>query len=320
MPLAVTAALDLSTPASPFYLVTVLGLSGVAGASTVTVEREYPDYGAITPPNEIVRGLFTAPVSGDSLDAQDFEVKFLYAGDVRSGAGSFNYHAHVYNTTGAEIANVSVSVSNYRDATLPTVLTHFPRSTVLLQSVTTPALNVPASFIDFANWSTPGRILSTNNVLGRANPVVIGDAMGGRTGTFNLLVSTEWSDGGLHTGGQDLDFTEQLLIYNDVLIFNPYYGGLGLRPMYFKVTGYTTTRLTNAQVDKVVAGSYVWNPDLLYFQVSVDFIEVDDPATTSQGPVIATWQDILDNFATWADVLAHRSDWLDVLNRATEGP
>lgn len=311
MALAMTAVLDTSSPVAPFYLVTVSGLSGITGATSVTVFREYPDFGAIDPTTEIVRGLNMAPVTGDTMDAQDFEVKFMYAGDMISGDGSFNYHVFVYDINGATLSDLVVAVDDYRDAVLPDLLEDFPGSTVLIQSVSQPALNVPSAIAAFDGWSVPGRILSTNYILGRVMPVVIGDVMGARTGTFTLLVSSDLT-------GQDLDTTASLLTFNDVLLFNPYYGGTGYAPMYFKVTNVTPTRLTPANADQLVGSTFVFEPNKLWYAVAVDFTEVDNPSTNSAGPVIATWQDILDNFATWTAVSVGRTSWLDVLNRADE--
>lgn len=310
MAFAMTAVLDTTDPETPFYLVTVSGLSSVAGAATVTVEREYTDFSSVQPSNEPVQGFNQSPVTGDTMDAQDFEVKYMYAGNVVMGGGGFNYHAHVYDDAGAELTDLVVTKANYRDAVLPAILSSFENATVMLQSVQQPALNMPVVVMTFGSWTVPARTLGNYNVLGRPNPVVINDAMGGRTGSFSLLVSTEL--------GASLDAVTSLLTYNDVLIFNPFFAGLGYNPMYFKVSNVAPTLLSHAQVDKLTGGSYLFDSDALYYGVAVDFIETDNPASIGTGPVIATWADIPANFATWGDVRAARSSWLDVLNRADQ--
>ena len=180
-----------------------------------------------------------------------------------------------------------------------------------------PIRRQPAVLVNaFDSWDTPGRVLSTNYVLGKANPVIIRDTSGGRTGTMTLLVSEDLTDAGM--GGQELDQTMVLLNANDVLLFNPFFNGLGFNPCYFVVTDVSTQRVTTGSLDQfdTSLSSWIYNPARLVYLLNVAFTEVDDPTTNQEGPTIATWQSVKDNFATWGDVKLGRTDWLDVLNRA----
>lgn len=297
MSLLASATFDLSGATyAPNYIVTISGLSGVPGASTIKVIRTYSDQTSQT-----VRGLDMLPITGDSATASDYEASFIH--------GDWQYDFHIYNAAGVELTSIVGIAGGDPDSVIEALRDEFPDApywlvTSVIKSVQQPVLNIGAVVQDFPTWDIPGRVLATLNVLGRSNPIVINDAFGGRTGTFTLL--------------QDFDLDSQfyrdfeaLLTYNDVLIFQAFYESAGVEDIYFRVTDISVTRLGPAGTSRDTTSPYL---------IAVTFVEVDRPATIGAAVTVESWQDVLNTFTAlpftdWNDVLSSRSNWLDLLNR-----
>lgn len=290
MTLSLSVTFETGSSLSPNYLIAVSGLSGITGATTVEVIRDYMDGS----PFVTVRGLNKIPVVGDSATSTDYENSFQ--------RGTWTYRVNVYDISNALLATQD-NGSWDPAAMISLVQGQVPMASALIQSIQQPALNLAAVVNDMPTWEYPTNIQSTNVVLGREDPVVIAGEFGARTGSFILLQTTEFT-------GEQLDTYISLLKYNDVLLFQPFYSSAGVTDLYFRVTGLSVARVTNAGIGM--------NQDDAAFLITVGFQEVDRPATSQAASDFATWQDVLDHFATWQDVYNNRSSWLDVLNRADQ--
>lgn len=182
---------------------------------------------------------------------------------------------------------------------------------VWLKSVSQPALSRRVNMVDWSDRSTPGRILGEYPVLGRKNKVVITDVLGGREGSFILTTyleapnawaqaSSPWDLEALLTEGQTL------MIQTTGLTFT------GEPDMYFEVKNVSRRRtsLTGAYGNAIP-----FQQTDLVFEFTIDYIEVDRPATTQESLGLRGWQDVLNQNATWQKVLDDHTTWLDTLQR-----
>jgi hypothetical protein len=237
-------------------------------------------------------------VLGDALTATDFEY-YYYSDDT-----GFAYDVYVYNISGAQIATVTSSTKTGIQ-TRTDLEAAWPWSSAVMQSIQQPALSLPLIINDFKTWSIPGRILGQYNVLGRANPIVLTDTMGGKTGTFSVIVSEDLN------GIRD-DLFQLLFTYNDTFLFQPYYSSGNVGNFYFKISNITAERTTIA--DSILTSLRTGNTTMLY---TIDFIEIDRPIAGSIPFELISWQDVKSNNATWQEVKDAHDNWLDVLNNPT---
>lgn len=262
-------------------------------------------------PDQVVRGLDYQAQSSATAAGSDYEAPFSYY--------PLQYRLEMYT-------NLTLSSTFTYDLAAPGYF--FPASTAMttaglqnmatayLKSVNTPALNLGLVVESFPGYKRSGRILSKSQVLGRANPVIISDVMSGREGSFSFLVGNIY--GADQLGSQD-DF-EQLLADGDVLLFQSVFSkASGVQDLYFEVDSVNVERVTpvtpNVRGNLATNTSYLTDEEYLYpvLRYTVDFTEVDRPATTDVGVTDTTWQDVLDYYATWNDVLTGNSTWLQVL-------
>lgn len=274
----------------PSFLVTLTNIINLRpGISTVSVLRVIGTSGL----SSVVRGLdHVSRFTGDSISANDYEFPYT--------KGTFHYQLIAYDVAGNILDSSLVSANQTPDTARNQLLTASPYSTAILQSIQQPALNLPVVVNDFKDWSIAGSVLGTYKVLGRENPIVLTDAMGGRTGTMILLVSPNFLT------IYDLDDLDMLITYRDTLLFQPFWAGAGMQDIYLKVTDVSVSRLTIAKTDNSTVPSHL---------VTVNFTEVDRPDTKGPATAIGTWGDVLNRFSTWQEVLSSRENWLDLLNR-----
>lgn len=169
-----------------------------------------------------------------------------------------------------------------------------------LKSVGQPALSKRVNISEFSDRSRPGRVLSEYEVLGRSNKVVLKDVLGGREGTLSLVT---FPVGGLWESDSSWRDVELLLAKGGTLLLQTAGTTLtGEDDVYLEVTDYQRKRIG------VVGG------ELVHLH-SIEFVEVDRPATTQQALSLRDWQSVLDQNASWQDVLTNHSSWLDVLQR-----
>lgn len=305
MSLTTSVVINTTNPFAVHWVVSASGLSTITGSASVTVKRRHLADGSTYE----VRGLNQAPVSGDSISSEDYDVPLT--------KGNWTWDFYVYNASGTVVASAtSVSVgAPYQviQTALSGGATKF--STSIIQSVQQPTLNIPVVVSSFDTFDEAGRVLANLNVLGRKNPVVVSDAFGSKSGQFILLIDPV----DLGTGTPTRATHDLLLTYNDTLFFQYFYAGLGMDEMYFKVTDLEYQRLSTAQPYTI--GDYLYFPPaglnvVPKYQVTVSFQEVDRPSTAGETISFSTWNDVKTNFATWNDVLSGRTSWLDVLNRA----
>lgn len=189
-------------------------------------------------------------------------------------------------------------------ATLLDVTTAIPADnagTAWLKSVSQPALSRRINMVDFAERSTPGRILGEFQVLGRANKVVLRDTLGGREGTFSVVT---FPMGGVWESDSSWREIQNLLAYGGTLLLQTA-GSLltGEEDLYFELKNVNRSRVG-------VVGN-----ELIHLH-AIDYVEVDRPATIEVSLTLRSWQSVLDQNSSWQDVLDNHSTWLDVLQRS----
>ncbi len=279
----------------PGYQINVTGLSSVSNADTVLVQRRQLGDGAVTD----VRGIAHVAVISDAATSVDYEYHYY------SDNNGFVYDVYVYDTSGSQLATVTSTPTLFGIQSRTDLETSYPWTSAVMQSIQQPALSLPLIISQFSEWSYPGRILGEYNVLGRGNPVVLTDQMGGRTGSFSVLVNTA-----LSTIRDDL--FQLLFKYNDTFLFQPYYSSGNVGNFYFKIANVNATRSSIA--DSILSTLRTSTTTMLY---TIDFIEVDRPIAGSIPFELISWQDVLNNNASWNTVKTSHADWLDVLNNPT---
>lgn len=293
--------------APPGIQVTVSGLSGIAGAATVSVKRTQDLL--IGSQTADVRGISMLPVTADSAVTTDYEFSFLDNGD------NILYAVFVYNAAGAQIATTSVSLGDSGTGLVGGCLVSNGPVNCVIRSVETPALNAYVEVNGFNTLTFAGRILGTYQVLGRQNPVVLRDTMGGRSGQFTV----QWrnDDSNIYDDQSVTQYgLEQLFLTQGTILLQPMFPSAGISDMYCIVGDISSNRITlPVAALSPFDGNPVSNPDIC-IQYTVTFTEVDRPLTAGEGTTISSWQDVLSNPAitTWADVNTHWSNWLGVLN------
>lgn len=295
MSLAIAVTYDNTTGFyTPGFEIVVSGLSGITDADNVLVQRQDNTSGAM----DDVRGLSNTLIVADSAVATDFEYPYFNDQD------GWQYVCYVYDDSGTQLATVTSATFTGLETVID-LSVEFPETSVVLASITQPAISIPVIINDFPSWTIPPNVLSTLKPLGRPNPVVLTDVFGGRTGTFTIVSDPSLS-------GIIDQYLVRLLTYNDTLLFQPYYASGNIGNMYFKVTGISATRETYAES----AGTLDRQTSTVMLY-AVDFTEVDRPIAGSAATTLISWQDVADNNTTWQDVLDGHPNWLDVLNNPT---
>lgn len=310
MSLTPSVAIDSTNPFSVHWVITASGLSSITGATSVTVNRTHTHSSDVY----VVRGLDMAPVSGDSVASEDYDISLI--------RGGWSWDFYVYDSGGSVLASsLGVGSETPTEIITPCMSSGLasPWTSAVLQSIQQPALNIPVVLGNWDQYDKNAAILGNYKILGRKNPVVIGDAFGARTGTFTILVDAVNLADSTMMGTQDLQTHQQLLEYNDVLFLQLFWEGLGFDDLFFRVTDYQVQRLSPAQPFNFADSDFPLPPNLVLsntYQITVTFQEVDRPATAGEVVAFGTWADVDAHFDTWGDVDSNRTNWLDVLNRA----
>lgn len=170
------------------------------------------------------------------------------------------------------------------------------------------AASYPITVGDFATWTRGANILSENHILGNPFPFIITDVMGGKTGSFTIIVfdTPTWVGGGSTVA--TIEMVEDLLDSGEILYFSTTWPMLsGIHDFYFRVRTYTVKRMNRTVALHDPTGS-----QLPVFEVTVEFVEQERPA--DQGNIAPiTWATVLANYSTWAGMSAANTSWLDVL-------
>lgn len=170
-----------------------------------------------------------------------------------------------------------------------------------------PSVNVgaPSSnnkfLLDHFDDSTySARVLASTQVLGRRNPVIVTDIMGGRQSAF-VIASYPEAETVYGYAWQRSDILA-LIGTGETLMFQTT-GDMGVEDFYFKVTG----DIQEAQLSQGPA-----TPDRLW---TIQFTEVDPPENdvVNQPGGSHTWYEIATNYASWQSVLDNHTTWSEVL-------
>lgn len=253
----------------------ILTVTGLTGYTTVTITRK--DDAAVLPDAK-VRGADSSATSGDTFMVTDYEAPI----------GRVTYY-----TALAE----SVSTSESDDSST-VILTVSNTGAVWLKSVGQPALSRRVNVVDFSDRQRPRRILGEYEVLGRENKVVLTDTLGGREG--DLTLSTFLMNGVWETDHSWQDVSRLLSDGGTLFLQTAGYDYTGEEDMYLEVKGYARKRIGP------VGG------ELTHLH-TIEYVEVDRPATSEQSLSLRSWQDVLNENATWQAVIDGYADWLEVV-------
>ena len=241
--------------------------------------------------------LFIEPIA--QVSSEVFYVDEVYFGTYEFlgiPSGSFtitdyecplNVEVNYTATTGILIdgmpSEIEATVSN--DVELPAA-----SGTVWLKNVLEPALNMQPVISSMSDAAQAARTQSTY-VIGRSNPIVLVDAMGGRAGTITF-VTEQLSD----------KATLQALLSSpqSQVLFLQTAEADGFNDMYFSInTSITENRPATASYDS----NRLW---------PVTYIEVDSPADSVTSVLSNTYLDVL-GWSSYQDMLTQRPTYLSVL-------
>lgn len=248
-------------------------------------------------PDEIVRGadfIKEGSLGQSAFIIEDFEAPFL------SGADDWEYILEVYTDVDIRAYELDISMmipqlDNFVDT---------DPGQVYLKVIDDVLLSRYVFIREFKSWKRPGHILNNSAVLGRKNRVVLTDVVKGKEGSFKIIVMTNDGDPSIQSNVFNIE--EALETGGTILIQSTNYLSSGFKDIYCKIDGMSIDRST------------IFDPETeeTIFTVSVGFIEVDRPGT-STSVSFRTWQQVLDSNSSWNDVLNKHDDWLSVLLNPT---
>lgn len=242
--------------------------------------------------DQVVRGTDMIAISGATAAVSDYEFPQFRSAEYRLEM----YIGDTLHTT------VTDSVSGEPEAYFESQGA-LPLYSAWLQSVTQPSLNQACFVEKFNAWKRTGKILAKNNVLGRANPVVVTDVMGGREGEFSFWVGDVLPPPFNTTEG--IEEYELLFNEGDILLFRAYNEDKnGVPPLYLVVESAAYEVKTRDGQDGV-------------FNYKVTFVETDRPATGTISVSNVLWDDVSTTAADWDEVFNNRASWFEVLQDPT---
>lgn len=228
---------------------------------SVTVTRKHPSGRVVT-----VRGMDKAPLSGGVFLGYDYEAPIGLPVD---------YVATAYTDPDTVLA-----------ISAPSTVT-WTTENDWLKDPLEPARNIEVLVSDMSEYAydTPTGI---HTVLGRPDPVTIGEVRRAATGTLTLTTLTR----------EDRDRLHYITASGHVLLFQSSQES-GVGSMYIALTGVTETRVANLRPSP----ERQWA--IGYQEVSAP---VGDPAS------FLTWADVVAQYATWQAVAdAGYSTWLEFI-------
>lgn len=181
-----------------------------------------------------------------------------------------------------------------------TVIEADDAGTTWLKSVGQPALSRRVNMVEFDEHGRPGRILGEYEVLGRQNKVVLTDTLGGREGSLTLV--TYQMNGVWESDSYWRDIQSLISKGGTLLLQTAGTTFTAEDDMYLEVKNLSRKRVG------LVGG------ELVHLH-TIDFIEVDRPASAQEALSLRNWQSVLDQNSTWQNVLTNHTSWLDVLQR-----
>lgn len=279
MALAITAVGN-ADPNAPGVNLSVSGLLSVAGGATFTITRNQPF-------TDEVRNADTLALSIDTFAITDYEARWIY---------NQQYTVHVFNAAGAEIATATATDFQLLKKNFSI---SYPYNYFMLRDVFNPSNNShPVWTTDFQPYSFDGR--STESVvIGRRNPVIQLEKVGGRKGSFTIVGDTGTEDS--LTGGSVYLF--QSMTQPDVIV-----------DLYFVITSIKMEFDGHPSCPYGTTGTPTNNLGNMVPLYTVAFTEIDRPQTTGGSTFgFASWQRVASRYPTWQDVLNANPDWNSVI-------
>ena len=232
-----------------------------ADGDSVTVTRKHPSGKIVT-----VRGMDKAPLSGGAFLGYDYEAPIGLA---------VSYQATAYTDPDTVLAT----------STLDTVT--WNTETDWLKDPLEPARNISVLVNDMSEYAydTPTGI---HTVLGRPDPVTVGEVRRAATGTLTLVTLSK----------EDRDRLHYITASGHVLLFQSSQDS-GVGNMYIALTGVTETRVVNLRGQS----ERLW---------TIGYQEVASPV--GDGAATPTWAEVVAQYASWQDVVdAGYGSWLEFI-------
>jgi hypothetical protein len=261
-----------------------------------------------------VRGGQVQVVTGDDWAATDYEFSFGHV-DKLNWDNNIVYYIAVLDDSSVVMFTNHVTVNafeDWEDALDDAGVAKIRAAKTFLSIPDTPTLNTPVLIQDYQSYDRSGNILSKSHVLGRSNPVVNSDVIGGREGKLSILISGDLSmaSGGVGVVENIKTLIEALKIGQVCLLRHIQPAAVGWEDMFFVSDGITVKR-ANASIDETSLYSRVEDVDT-HLIVEIAFVEVDRPDSTTTVAEFS-WQSVYDGNLTWNTVLTRNDDWLQVL-------
>lgn len=241
-------------------------------------------------PDQKVRGLTEVLVTTNTMLATDYEAPLNTV---------LHYYLRLFHDEGFfDFGPVKPLPQPF----IPTLTDAYAGGTAFLKVVDAPDLSMPLAVEEFDSWSRSGRVKGRYDILGRKNPIVITDVMGGREGGFSGHCILEW--------GQSLKELESVLNPGVTLFFQNHNAvSSGIDDFYLKIRNATFKRRSKmrpyGQQDNPVVPEVIITFD-------VDFIEVDRPDPTAIVIPVVNWQAVYDNYSSWDEVQDKYDNWMGV--------
>jgi hypothetical protein len=261
-----------------------------------------------------VRGGQIQTVTGDDWAATDYEFSFGHV-DKLNWDNNIVYYVAVLDDSSVVTFTKATMVNafeDWEDALDDAGVSKISAAKTFLSIPDTPTLNTPVLIQEYTAYNRSGNILSKSHVLGRSNPVVNSDVIGGREGKFSILISGDLStaSGGVGVVENIKTLIEALKIGQVCLVRHIQPAAVGWEDMFFVSDGITVTR-ANTSIDETSLYSRVEDVDT-HLIVEITFVEVDRPDSTTTVAEFS-WQSVLTGNLTWNTVLTGNADWLQVL-------
>lgn len=191
--------------------------------------------------------------------------------------------------------------------------TTVPTGFAMIMEVLVPENRVAGAVLEFKGYSRKAKVLSSSNVLGRKNPVVVTDVMGGREGTMSMGniqgLTFDYDDSTPTPVGQTrMGKWRDIFESGGTLLFRSDAQTTGVDDFYFKCENYEVERLTKVGYDV---------PSYPILRHEVSWVEVDAPLTTVAGLGLESWADVMNSNADWQEVNDDHADWESVLTDPT---
>lgn len=142
------------------------------------------------------------------------------------------------------------------------------------------------------------RVLTNTPVLGRANPIIVTDVLGGRAGTFYITSIPEAES--IYGYEYSRAAIMSLFAPGTILFFQTTPETTGINDMFFMVTG----DITESPYEGPIGPDRMW---------TIPFTEVDSPEGGLTLSPTVTWLDVGLNHPSWQDIETNVATWLALL-------